>query len=804
MKKLAKQFLALTLSLITVLSIAPFGSLTGIATEAKAAGVNHYNGIVAAKWAEDHLNDSWSYLVGKGYYDPKDGGDCANFVSQCIYMGGMDMNKFWNYNGYLAHFGSASNGSWIRAHRLYEYVVSQGGESINAPSASQVSIGDLIFWKTTNDGLMHHSAIVVDIVNGVPEIAYHSTRYPNGAEKNVREKNWTLGYASNRIYLVKMHGETCVSSNPKNFDVYIARASSPFRASADKNSAKIKRDIYKGEYIHVYQTRQNQGYTWGYCNFLGEWGWTNLGNFAYSYHASSYTPSHVFADWFTATAPTCISEGVSKRICTRCGYEETRSIAANGHTPGAEATCTTPQLCTVCNALIKDALGHDIDETLVEADCLNDAYLDGKCKRCDITYSYEATSAPWSDWSPVSHKVNDSKDERTRTAYRWRQKDTKVTNTASEAGWTKIKSEWEQTGSGSKEYSTFTRAIDGTYQDYIRQVIQGNFNYDTAGYSAYENSTNKRVVSNSFICYLYWHQCRGKKINGTTTNQAIGNEFNYDSEFPYTHWHWSTSDASFNTSGNAFNFFQDDACKISQWYHRINIYRSDYTDYRIKCTWEKYSDWSDWTTASEFPETIQQMIRDGKTQLTSGNTTYYLEQRREYQYSLKTALGHDWHEDDSYLEDAETGKKIWEVTKEPTVDEEGEAVCICNRDPSHTATIILPKLNCEHNWSDWTEIPCPEGGTSTRTCSICGSSESRMIEEGHVWGEWETVTEAVAHVSDGLERRVCRRNPEHIEERTIDAHTLDFVENVPATCTEEGYDSYRCTVCDDFEVKKKH
>ena len=104
MKKLAKQFLSLTLSLIMVLSIAPFGSLTGIATEAKAAGVSHYNGIVAAKWAEDHLNDSWSYLVGKGYYDPKDGGDCANFVSQCIYMGGMDMNKFWNYNGYLRNF----------------------------------------------------------------------------------------------------------------------------------------------------------------------------------------------------------------------------------------------------------------------------------------------------------------------------------------------------------------------------------------------------------------------------------------------------------------------------------------------------------------------------------------------------------------------------------------------------------------------------------------------------------------------------------------------------------------------------
>lgn len=37
---------------------------------------------------------------------------------------------------------------------------------------------------------------------------------------------------------------------------------------------------------------------------------------------------------------------------------------------------------------------------------------------------------------------------------------------------------------------------------------------------------------------------------------------------------------------------------------------------------------------------------------------------------------------------------------------------------------------------------------------------------GHEWGEWETVKEATVD-SEGLERRVCKHNPEHVEERNI-------------------------------------
>ena len=40
-----------------------------------------------------------------------------------------------------------------------------------------------------------------------------------------------------------------------------------------------------------------------------------------------------------------------------CGEEP-----AHTHTPGPEATCTEPQLCSKCGAVLQKALGHDYKE----------------------------------------------------------------------------------------------------------------------------------------------------------------------------------------------------------------------------------------------------------------------------------------------------------------------------------------------------------------------------------------------------------------------------------------------------------
>ncbi|MCM1544082.1 MAG: amidase domain-containing protein, partial [Ruminococcus sp.] len=610
MKKTVKRIFAGLLVALMLVTAAPLEGFVGIempklfSTKAEAAGLSGYSNYVAAQWAIDHLHDSWSILEGQGYYD--NGGDCANFVSQCIYMGGMDMENLWNYAGYYAHYGTPTDGSWIRAHQLYNYVVSQGGISINNPSASQVSVGDLIFWKTTSDGRMHHSAIVIDVENGVPEIAYHSTREPDGSYTNKRNKNWTLGYEGWRIYLVKMNGATCVAQNPRNFDVYIANNDSPFRADASTGATLLK-TVHGGDYLHVYQTRSNQGYTWGYGHYKGVWGWTNLGNFRYSAHVTSPPVDHVFGDWFVAAKPTCVIEGVSKRICQRCGYEETKSIAPVGHTPGAAPTCLTPQLCTVCGALLKDALGHDLSETLVMADCYNDAKLHGECKRCDMEpYDYKASTNSWSDWSPVSHKVKNKNDQRTRTAYRWRQRDTKTSYNAGEAGWTQTGGQWIQSGSGAFDFVyEFKGGSAGNNPDWGNGTISS---YNRQPYSSYQTTTDKRDVSiYSTGSYLCWHWCQNKHDGDLNHTVESANTGTYNTFHAVTQ---NYSSMSFTANCYAYEV-TNYGC--SKWWYKNEIFKCNYTDYRRLFSYEKYSDWSDWDVSAQMPETIQQMIKSGQT-----------------------------------------------------------------------------------------------------------------------------------------------------------------------------------------------
>ena len=73
-------------------------------------------------------------------------------------------------------------------------------------------------------------------------------------------------------------------------------------------------------------------------------------------------------------AATCTQNGWNAyETCSRagCAYTTYREISATGHTPGAAATCTTPQTCTVCGATLVEALGH--------------SFVDGYCTTCGVS-----------------------------------------------------------------------------------------------------------------------------------------------------------------------------------------------------------------------------------------------------------------------------------------------------------------------------------------------------------------------------------------------------------------------------------
>lgn len=56
---------------------------------------------------------------------------------------------------------------------------------------------------------------------------------------------------------------------------------------------------------------------------------------------------------------TCTEAGLKEQYCKVCEKViSSEVVPAKGHTPGVEATCTEPQKCTVCGAVIAEAKGH--------------------------------------------------------------------------------------------------------------------------------------------------------------------------------------------------------------------------------------------------------------------------------------------------------------------------------------------------------------------------------------------------------------------------------------------------------------
>ena len=98
------------------------------------------------------------------------------------------------------------------------------------------------------------------------------------------------------------------------------------------------------------------------------------------------------------TSPTCTAEGVKTFTCSDCGDTYTEVISSTGHAPGAAATCTSAQICTVCGAEIMAKLPHtEIVIPAEEATCSATGLSEGKkCSVCD-TVTVTQTVVPKKD-----------------------------------------------------------------------------------------------------------------------------------------------------------------------------------------------------------------------------------------------------------------------------------------------------------------------------------------------------------------------------------------------------------------------
>ena len=94
-----------------------------------------------------------------------------------------------------------------------------------------------------------------------------------------------------------------------------------------------------------------------------------------------------------------------------------------------------------------------------------------------------------------------------------------------------------------------------------------------------------------------------------------------------------------------------------------------------------------------------------------------------------------------------------------------------------------------HDWHDTEETrpTCTKDGEKVWECSRCGMKKTEKISAlGHDWGDW-TVTTPATCTNEGVETRICNRDPSHVETRTIPTTGHNWVDN--------GDGTHTCTNC---------
>ena len=140
-------------------------------------------------------------------------------------------------------------------------------------------------------------------------------------------------------------------------------------------------------------TCTDQGYTTSTCTMCG------------SSYVSDYTDptGHSWDEGTEVTSPTCTGEGVIEYHCQNegCNEKMIKAESATGHTPGAAATCTQPQVCEKCGTVLELPKGHHYETAVIAPTCTAMGYTVYTCSDCGDSYTADFTDKAEHDCNAV-------------------------------------------------------------------------------------------------------------------------------------------------------------------------------------------------------------------------------------------------------------------------------------------------------------------------------------------------------------------------------------------------------------------
>ena len=117
----------------------------------------------------------WAYKRNPKYYNfDSIGGDCTNFVSQCVYSGCKVMNFTKTYGWYYINSTNRAP-AWTGTEYLYKFLINNKVEGPFAVVSdyAKIKVGDIVQFGY-KDKNFSHSVIVVNVENAQIFVAAHS------------------------------------------------------------------------------------------------------------------------------------------------------------------------------------------------------------------------------------------------------------------------------------------------------------------------------------------------------------------------------------------------------------------------------------------------------------------------------------------------------------------------------------------------------------------------------------------------------------------------------------------------------
>lgn len=532
---------------------------------------------------------------------------------------------------------------------------------------------------------------------------------------------------------------------------------------------------------------------------------------------NSYIDSYINAlghncgEWYLVIAPTCTTDGVEKRDCSRCEYNETNTLGATGHTYIPEITLPTctekgckTYICSCGDSYIDSyttALGHSYGAwyEVTASTCITEGSARRDCSRCS---HFETKAVDVLGHDIVHHEAK--------------------LPTCTESGW--------------EAYDTCARC------DYSTKIELSATGHSTSDWivdteATYENNGSKhkectvcRTILEESIIPMLTHSYISVVTNPTCTEQGFtthtcsecGNSYvdDYVSALGHNYGEWETTVVPTCTENGT---------------SRHDCLRCDHYETKsIAATGHKFGDWYTYVAPScvangeerrvcENCDTFESKSIDvtghdytsaimSPTCTERGYTTYTCDCGDTYIDAYVNALGHnygDWYEvtaptctanglerrDCSRCEHYETNT-LTANGHTTIVDEALESTCTSTglTEGSHCS-------KCNEVFTVQTETPKKAHNYDDKydaVCNVCGFE--RDAECAHLNTEILPKVDATCTTSGLTEGKKCLDCDELLIEQTVinaAGHTYETVITAP-TCTETGYTTHTCDCGDNY------